>query len=243
MENETENKNNMLIPASIIVAGLLIAFAVFYTKGAPAGYKDKDASAGASVSDSVVSEKMRPVDSSDHIFGNPDAPVKIVEYSDLECPFCKTYHPTVKKVIANYGKDGKVAWVYRHFPLDRIHPKARKEAEASECAAELGGNDAFWQYLDKVFEVTPSNNGLDPAELPKIAVSIGLSRSKFESCLASGKYAERVESDYQDAIAAGGDGTPYSVVVSSNGEKVSFSGALPYTQIEEIVKQSLEKIR
>ncbi len=78
----------------------------------------------------------------DHIRGNPDAPVTLVEYSDFECPFCKRFHPTVKRIVDEYG--GRVRWVYRHFPLDEIHPvKARREAAAAECAAELGGNDAF----------------------------------------------------------------------------------------------------
>ena len=238
MENEEKKDNNsLLIPASIIVAGLLIAFAVFYTKGAPT----EDGGNQANLYGSSAADKMRPVDSSDHILGNPDAQIKLVEYSDLECPFCKSYHPTLKQIMANYGRDGKVAWVYRHFPLDSIHSKARKEAEASECAADLGGNDAFWEYIDRVFEITPSNNKLDPAELPKIANEIGLDQEKFESCLASGKYAERVEKDYQDAIASGGDGTPYTVVISDNGESIPFSGALPYGQVEAIVKQALEK--
>ncbi|KKU16603.1 MAG: Periplasmic thiol:disulfide interchange protein DsbA [Candidatus Giovannonibacteria bacterium GW2011_GWB1_45_9b] len=238
MENEEKKDNNsLLIPASIIVAGLLIAFAVFYTKGAPT----EDGGNQANLYGSSAADKMRPVDSSDHILGNPNASVKIVEYSDLECPFCKSYHPTLKQIMANYGRDGKVAWVYRHFPLDSIHSKARKEAEASECAADLGGNDAFWEYIDRVFEITPSNNKLDPAELPKIANEIGLDQEKFESCLASGKYAERVEKDYQDAIASGGDGTPYTVLISDNSGSIPFSGALPYGQVEAIVKQALEK--
>lgn len=236
---ENENKNNLLIPASIIVAGLLIAFAVFYTNGAPIRINNNQA---AAIDGEKKAIKMRPVDSSDHLLGNPDAPIKIVEYSDLECPYCKTYHPTLKRIMQTYGNDGKIAWVYRHLPLDSIHPKARKEAEASECAAELGGNDAFWAYIDKVFEVTPANNRLDPAELPKIAVSIGLDKAKFESCLVSGKFADEVEADFQDAIAAGGDGTPYTVIVTSKGEMNSYSGALPYAQVEEKIKQVLSKI-
>jgi|SRR6185436_4627347 len=103
---------------------------------------------------------MAPITPSDHSIGSLDADVVIVEYSDTECPFCKTIHPVLHEIVKQYG--GKVAWVYRHFPLDSIHPKTRKEAEATECAAELGGNEVFWAYLDKIFENTPANNGLDP---------------------------------------------------------------------------------
>ena len=67
---------------------------------------------------------VRPVNGEDHILGNPDAPVKLIEFSDFECPFCKRFHPTMKRLMDEYGEDGRVAWVYRHFPLDAIHSKA-----------------------------------------------------------------------------------------------------------------------
>ena len=120
-----------------------------------------------------------------HILGNPGAPVKLVEFSDFECPFCKRFHLTMKRLMNEYGEDGKVAWVYRHFPLVSLHSKARREAQAAECASELGGNEAFWAYSDRLFEVAPSNNRLDLALLPRIAQLIGLDRAKFEACLAS----------------------------------------------------------
>ncbi|HEY4512581.1 MAG TPA: thioredoxin domain-containing protein [Candidatus Paceibacterota bacterium] len=106
---------------------------------------------------------MVAVTSADHIKGSLSASVKIVEYSDLECPFCKRFHTTMQEVMNTYNKDGKVAWVFRHFPLAQLHSKAPKEAEATECAAELGGNDGFWKFVDKINEITPSNNKLDQA--------------------------------------------------------------------------------
>jgi protein-disulfide isomerase len=236
----SQNQNSYLVPASIIVAGLLIAFAVVYTNGAP-GVKNQEASGGV-IATGEKGKDMRPVDSTDYILGNPDAPIKIVEYSDLECPFCKTYHPTLKKIMSEYGKDGKVAWVYRHLPLDSIHPKARKEAEAAECAGELGGNNAFWAYIDKVFEITPANNRLEASELPKIAEQIGISRTAFESCLTSGRNAEKVEADFQDAIKAGGDGTPYTVITTSSGKVYPFSGALPYDQVKGILDEAISSL-
>src|SRR3989344_44975 len=235
---ENEQKNQYLIPASIVVAGLLVAFAVFYTNGAPIP-KDQGANV---LGNDTKAENMRPVDSSDHILGDPNAPVKIVEYSDLECPFCKDYHPTLTRVMSEYGKDGKVAWVYRHFPLDAIHSRARKEAEASECAAELGGNNAFWAYIGKVFEITPSNNGLDPSKLPLIAQQIWLDKTNFESCLSSGRYAEKIQENYADAVNSGGDGTPYTIIITSKGEVYPFSGALPYAQLQPLIEDAIKSI-
>jgi protein-disulfide isomerase len=108
---------------------------------------------------------LDPVTEKDHIAGNPQADLMIVEYSDPECPFCKRFHETMMQAMDEYGKQGKVAWVYRHFPLDSIHSKARHEAEAVECAGELGGNEKFWEYLNKLEEITPANNQLDPTLL------------------------------------------------------------------------------
>src|SRR6185295_5043808 len=87
-----------------------------------------------------AAQSVKPVAAEDHIRGDLAAPVKVIEFSDFECPFCKGFHATMKQVMADYEKDGKVAWVYRHFPIDELHSKARKEAQAAECAGELGGN-------------------------------------------------------------------------------------------------------
>ena len=123
----------------------------------------------AQIDDALQNEKtplptqMRPVSADEHILGNADARIVIVEYSDLECPFCKVFHNTMHEVVKT--RAGEVAWVYRHYPIPQLHPKAFHEAEATECAWEQGGNEAFWKYTDKIFEITPSNNGLEESQL------------------------------------------------------------------------------
>lgn len=186
-----------------------------------------------------AAESMRPVTSRDHIRGRADAPVKIVEFGDTECPLCKRFHPTLKQIAAEYP--GQVAWVFRHFPIDEFHPRARKEAEATECANELGGNVKFWAYLDRLYQITPSNDKLDPAELPRIAQHVGLDRAKFEQCLQSGKYARRVAEGVADALAAGGPGTPYTVVVAPNGRLFSILGAQPYASVKRVIDIALQQ--
>ena len=185
---------------------------------------------------------LRPVDPArDHIRGNVDAPVTLVEYADFECPFCKRFHPTVMKVVGESG--GRVRWVYRHFPLDELHPvKARKEAAASECAAELGGNEAFWKFADRFFELTPSNNNTAvDTVLPQIGRDIGLDSARFASCLASGRYDRRVEDDVRNAVATGGRGTPWSIVVSKSGRTYPLNGAQPYAAVKRLVELALEE--
>jgi protein-disulfide isomerase len=169
---------------------------------------------------------VEPVGARDHVRGPRDAPVKLIEFADTECPACKRLHPTLKRLVEDYR--GRVAWVFRHFPVAEIHPRAPKEHEATECAAELGGETKFWAYLDRLYEITPGGNRLDPAELPRIAQHVGLERVPFERCLASGRHAARVAQDVADAQAAGAPGTPYTVVVAPNGRLYAVVGNQPY---------------
>jgi len=232
---ETTEKPPMLnIPAAIIIAGLIVAGAVVYV--------DKKGSSGGPgvVDNGAAAIALAPVTKDDHLSGSRRADLVIVEYSDAECPFCKRFHGTMNKVMEKYGDDKKVAWVYRHFPLDAIHPKARKEAEAQECAGELGGNDAFWEYTQTLFDITPSNNGLDLAILPDIATQIGLDATRFTECLDSGKYADHVASDLASGTEAGVRGTPASFIVTKKGAIIPITGgAQPFDVVDALIKQSL----
>ncbi len=236
-------KSDLSIPLAIVFAGILIGGAILYTDktnpGSPAqALLLPQQQAGIGAAQVPVTElALRP---GDHIRGNPNADVLIIEYSDTECPFCKLFHPTMTQVMDQYEKGGNVAWVYRYFPLDQIHPKSRKEAESLECANELGGNDAFWKYADKIFEVTPANNGLDPTQLPIIASDIGLNVSRFNSCLTSGKYADRVQKDLESGVAIGVRGTPYAMVWNrKTGKQTPIEGALPFSSIKSMIDAAL----
>lgn len=226
--SETSKKSrDMFLPVSIIIAAVLVSGAVVYsaTKKSPAS-PNPDANPPATA-EQPGPEAMRPVSAEDHLTGSLEAPVIVVEYSDLECPFCKAFHETMLQTVRSYG--GKVAWVFRHFPLTQLHPKALKEAEATECAAELGGNEGFWKYTNRLMELTPANNGFDLAKLPDLAVEAGLDKAAFVSCLESGRHTEKILAQADDAVAAGARGTPFVVFVAKSGEKVAVPGALPFT--------------
>lgn len=94
--------------------------------------------------------EFEPINETDHIKGNEDAKIVLIEYSDFECPFCQKFHLTMLQILNDYEND--IAWVYRHFPLDAIHKKARPFAIASECAYSQKGNDAFWKMSDIFFK-------------------------------------------------------------------------------------------
>lgn len=205
------------IPTAIVIAGAIIAGAVIYAK-APSSNTPRQQAAS-------FEQKVKAVSADDHIIGNPNAKVKIVEYSDPSCPFCKVFHNTMNSIMGSYGTAGNVAWIYRHYPLDKampngsiLHPNAGKESQAFECAADQGGNDKFWKYTNRLYEITPAvtgenPNGLDPKELPKIAEYVGLDVTAFNNCLSTGKFKDKVEADFVDGVNIGIEGTPSSIIV------------------------------
>lgn len=243
IERPTPNtRNYYLTPLAIIFAGVLIAGAIVVNADRNKSAALVDPSGNQTTllgkNPNASTDNVRPVTAEDHIKGNPNAPVMIVEYSDFECPFCKQLHMTMNQIMTSeLGTNGTVAWVYRHFPIDQIHPiKARAEAVASECAAELGGNNAFWEFADRFFAVTPSNNDTDiETVIPQIIREIGLNEEAFNTCYTSGKYDEHIQADYENAVATGGVGTPWSVVIAPNGTTYPLGGALPYATITQLI--------
>lgn len=176
------------------------------------------------------SAPVKPVSKDDHVRGNKGAALSIIEYSDFECPFCKRFHPTVQQALKEY--DGKVNWVYRHFPLS-FHANAAKESEAAECAQELGGSEKFWEYTDKIFERTASNGtGFALDALVPLAKELGLNEKKFKECLDSGKYAAHVQQDFSEGQTAGIDGTPGNILLTQDGKEARVPGAVPYEQLK-----------
>jgi protein-disulfide isomerase len=241
------NKKQLILPISIIIAGALIAFGL-YTSGNKGTSKvdSKNLINGAMAEPAI---EVAKVTDADHIRGNKDAKIVIIEYSDIECPFCKIYHETMKKIYAEYSKDNQVAWVYRHFPLsygDRVlHKNAAKEAEATECAAELGGKEVFWSYLDELYATTKSNDGLDMSILPSLGKKFGLDEAKMKACIDSGKYAAKVKESFEEGAKAGAAGTPYTVI-QFKGENIPLVdeqgnglGALPHDVMKRIVDNIL----
>jgi len=242
MEESRSNKGSAyFIPLAIIIAGVVVAGAVIYTSGTKApGNSNEAAAVGVATQETPETPQQQPdianvapITATDHILGNPNAPVKIIEYSDIECPFCKVFHNTLHKVMETYGKEGKVAWVFRHFPIQSLHSQAPTEAVATECVAKLAGEDTFWQYLDNLFEITPSNNGLDLSLLPSTAEDMGVDSTAFENCIThADSYMEQLNASIQNAVASGAQGTPYSIIISSDGTpRDVINGAEPYESV------------
>lgn len=245
------NSNNQ-IPLAIIVGSLFIAGAIlggFYlTKGESTSLQ---AAVTGEEIETQQEDQANPLDqykrvanykkvsADDHIYGNPNAQISLVEYSDFECPFCKRFHPTAKQVIEAY--DGKVNWVYRHFPLSFHDPLATKEAEASECVAKLAGNDGFWKYADKIFEKTTSNGrGLEIQQLAILAEEIGVNKKQFNECFESGEFNEKIQQAIVEGSKSGITGTPGNIIIDNRtGEAFEMTGAQPYIQFKALIDEML----
>ncbi len=225
-------KSQYVLPITIVVAGALIAGAVFLS--------GKSSSTPAPDGSKKITAREYQA-ANDHILGNPAAPVKVVEYADLECPYCKVFHATMHQIMDFYGQSGKVAWVYRPFPLGQIHSKAPKEAEAAECAADQGGDTAYFKYVDQIYAVTPSENNLDLAQLPIIAQKVGLNVDAFNTCLNNGKYSSRVQNSYTEAIASGGTGTPF-ILIMVGKDAVTLQGNQPYDSMRAAIDAVISQL-
>lgn len=243
------------VPMAILIAAVIVGVAIVWAfrpngaggQNSAAANAAQAAAAASAVINGTSNPNLKPVSSTDHILGNPNAPVKIVEFSDPSCPYCKMFNPTMWQIMSDYGSSGQVAWVYRSFPLDKpdadgniLHPNAGHEAQALECAATLGGNDTFWAYEKELYTVTPSvtpqtPDGMNQDELPIIAKDVGLDVADFNTCLASGQEAATVEAQYQDGLNAGVQGTPFSFIITPSGTLIPLPGAQPYATVKNAI--------
>lgn len=164
------------------------------------------------------------------VIGPEDAPITMVEFSDFECPYCKSFMPALEQVKANYPDDVKIA--FRHFPLRNLHPNAQKSAEASMCALEQG---KFWEAHDLYFA---EQDALAVEDHKEKAERLGLDTATFAECLDSGKYVDDIDADVSAGIALGVTGTP---AVFINGRPLP-GGAVPYEMVAELIDDELERL-
>ncbi len=207
-----EQKNTLNLPLAIVLAGIIIAGGVFF--GLKSSNEENKVTRSSGSAGLIVDFRMP--EENDYLLGSPSADIILIEYSDLECPACKFFHNSMAFAMDEFARDGKLSWVYRQFPLSSLHKKAVKESEAILCAGKLGGTKSYWDLTNKIFEITPSNDGLDLTKLPDYAVEIGLNKSSFSACLDGGEMLPRIEREYNEALTAGARGTPFSILVLKN---------------------------
>lgn len=224
-------RSSWILPGAIVLSGAIIAIAVYAVRSNPAiSAPERNP------------EIVRPVSPEDHLVGNPEAPVVVVEYADLDSEFTKRFQKAMAQLMTEYGPSGQVAWVFRHLPLVDIHRNAGRHAEAAECAAELAGEDAFWRFIDLMHARAPRDTEFDPRGYSDLADQLGISGEALESCVTSGRHAARVEADFKNALDAGADATPYLVLFVEGQDPVTISGSMPYESLKRVIDQKLGQI-
>ncbi|MBI4895146.1 MAG: thioredoxin domain-containing protein [Candidatus Aenigmarchaeota archaeon] len=209
---ETKINKNYVIVGALILIIILASTAALYSVPKPYSVKTVD---------------------TDNYEGNSSATVTVVEFSDFQCPFCARFYKTTEQEIKEkYIIPEKIKFVYKQFPLD-IHSNAQKAAEASECAKDLGGEEAFWKIHDKMFE---NNEFLSISNLKKFASELNLNTTNFDSCLDSGAMADRVAADLKEGKKLGVSGTPAFFV---SGKLIE--GAQPFTIFQKAIDSELSK--
>lgn len=180
--------------------------------------------------------KVPGISDSDYVLGNRDAQIVLITYSDLECPFCERFHPTGKQAVDEYGD--KVAWVYRHFPLETIHPRALPGAVASECVGKETGSEGFWKFIDMVF--TDQTKYLTDAGLREVAIASGATGDSFDSCFSNNEFEGKVREMATKASEAGVTGTPANYIINKNGDTWLVPGAVPFESLKATIDEALE---
>jgi len=205
------------------LAGMFLMWGIDRSKGV--GIEAETASAeGVDHSAAAI-----PVSAKDPIWGNGDAPVTIVEFSDFECPFCSRVEPTIDQVKSTYGPS-KVRIVWKNAPLP-FHQKARPAAEAASTVFALAGNDAFWKFHKLAFT---NQRELSEENIAKWASEAGVDAAKFKAAYSAKKYAAKVDEDMALGQKVGANGTPAFRI---NG--VTVSGAQPFDKFKEVIDQQL----
>ncbi|MEK9497198.1 DsbA family protein [Photorhabdus sp. P32] len=175
------------------------------------------------------------VEDGKHIYGDLNARFTLVEFSDMECPYCKQFHDTPKQIVD--ASKNNVNWQWKHLPLNFHNPAAHKEALAAECIAEQKGNRAFWVFINDVFYHT-QGNGRGVPDLAALVTGVDADLNKFRECLASSKYEDKIQQDIQKATGYGINGTPATFIVDNHtGKSQLLGGAQPAQAIMAAIRK------
>ncbi len=234
--SESKKALNISIPAAIITGAAIIGLALFLALGPNGSPTAKQQGQQKTTTPTSVPSDIATVKAGEFVRGSASAKVIVIEYSDSDCPYCKQFHDTMKQLVDE--SDGSVGWVYRLLPLS-IHPNAENEALAISCAGELGGNDAYWSYLDTVMNVTLNPDAKSNEALVTFAKQSGVDTGLFTACMQKGD-TTAIDRDTKEADKIGARGTPFSIIVNTEtGKQLVVPGAMPL----ENMKKAIESVQ
>ncbi len=178
----------------------------------------------------------------DPMFGNPDAPITIVEFSDFQCPFCARFHTqTLPSLFEEYIDQGKVKLVFRDFPIQSIHPNALPASVAANCANDQG---KFKEMHDVIFENQNMWNKQETIDalstFSQYAANMQLDQELFDSCLTSDKHITEIRKDLDDGRDYGVSGTPGFFIGNDEIGYVELKGAQPFESFKKVIDIQLD---
>ena len=237
---------SLALPIAIVIGFSIIAVAIFLSNNnsTPTTTTQSATAITPPTPEELATRLHEPIariTAADHIRGNPNAPIMFVVYTSFECPSCRSYHLSLQRLLQEYGPTGQVAWTFRHLPLEENYLNAPLIAHAAECVAQEGGNTAFWNYADAVFQARGVIEQTDLNQLPALASTHGVSVDAFNACMQQQKFANHIRQNSEDAFRAGAIGIPYTVVFA--GEEVGvINGPQPYNELRQVVEVALRTL-
>ncbi len=216
---ETVSKPRLNIPGAIVLGAVIIASAVFLKGAEPA---EKAIAEGGDKLNLVAEVREE-----DFVRGEASAPVTLIEYADFSCHFCAQFQLTLKQLVDE--SEGEIKWIYRHLPIFNV-----EAAVASSCVGRIGGEEAFWKYSDELFA---NQDKLKTEYYLEVAQTFGIDATKYGVCIKDSEIEKEIRQEFtQNKILLGFNGTPHTVLVDKNGQKFSFTGALPYDELKSVIE-------
>lgn len=244
--NKNTPKNNLSIPAAIIIVGLLIAGAIYFSS------TSKNISPN---NNKIAVTTLSPIGDSDRTLGNLNAKVALILYEDFQCPFCgavsglntpliqslkqrdSSWTPFVSEVINNYVKNGKVLLVYRDWAF--LGTESIRAAEAARCAQD---QNKFWEYHDYLYSHQNGENegNFSDIKLKSFAKSLNLDTATFNQCFDENKYAQAIIDSKNEGIKAGVEGTPKGFIVKNGEIYDTIDGAESFKTVQQKIDSALK---
>ncbi|MGA1049260.1 MAG: DsbA family protein [Minisyncoccia bacterium] len=245
-----ENKSILLVVASILLSGMMIASAVLYNGVQSRANNTASNTAPQQDQNDPVDARNISVDLSEdtpYLGSKSKSQIAIIEFSDFECPFCKKFHDESRKeIIEQYVNTDKAILAWKDYPLDFHDPLATKQAVAAQCVYEQKGNQAYFEYVDLIFANTKSGGeGMQESKLNELAREIqDLDTSKFDTCLKEEETLDKVKADMDFANQNGVNGTPGFIIGKLENGKLTqgirIAGALPIDTFKTYIDEFLQ---
>lgn len=233
------NLDSFVVPLSIVLAGVIIAGAIFFTNNKSGNPVVEDTDTGNNVAQEEFPAAETTISDAPFLGDKSKARIAIVEYTDYQCSFCQRHDQETKsQLIEEYVDTGKAIYVFREFPLEFHGQLAIDSANAALCVNEISGIDKFFEFHSKIFMVA------DNDALTKVAQDMGIDMNKFNTCMSEERYADKIDEGLADGAKAGVQGTPGFVVGvldedgNVNGKLIA--GAYPFESFAQIIDELLK---